>query len=98
MMQLALVLFVLQRFHSPTLAGVTIFLAIAPGIAVSPIAGALLDRHGRVRLIMLDYAVGALSLFLIAGLDSCARLMPAVVLPVVPAGVLSSCRSGRRGC
>src|SRR6184192_2969107 len=73
MMQLALVLFTLQRFHSPTLAGVTVFLAIAPGIAVSPIAGALLDRHGRVRLIMLDYAVGALSLFLIAGLDAAGR-------------------------
>src|SRR2546423_9171529 len=81
MMQLALVLFVLQRFHSPTLAGVTIFLAIAPGIAVSPIAGALLDRHGRVRLIMLDYAVGALSLFLIAGLDAAGRLTPAGVAP-----------------
>src|SRR5207248_846258 len=33
MMQLALVLFTLQRFHSPTLAGVTVFLAIAPWIA-----------------------------------------------------------------
>src|SRR2546430_8616761 len=89
MMQLALVLFTLQRFHSPTLAGVTIFLAIAPGIAVSPIAGALLDRHGRVRLIMLDYAVGALSLFLIAGLDAAGRLTPAVLLPVVTVGALT---------
>src|SRR5438552_2372944 len=88
MMQLALVLFTLQRFHSPTLAGVTIFLAIAPGIAVSPIAGALLDRHGRVRLIMLDYAVGALSLFLIAGLDAAGRLTPAVLLPIVTVGAL----------
>ena len=89
MMQLALVLFTLQRFHSPTLAGVTIFLAIAPGIAVSPIAGALLDRHGRVRLIMLDYAVGALSLFLIAGLDAAGRLTPAVLLPIVTVGALT---------
>jgi len=89
MMQLALVLFVLQRFHSPTLAGVTVFLAIAPGIVVSPIAGALLDRHGRVRLIMLDYAVGALSLFLIAGLDAAGRLTPAVLLPIVTLGALT---------
>jgi len=89
MMQLALVLFTLQRFHSPTLAGVTVFLAIAPGIAVSPIAGALLDRHGRVRLIMLDYAVGALSLFLIAGLDAAGRLTPAVLLPIVTVGALT---------
>src|SRR2546423_2435607 len=89
MMQLALVLFPLQRFHSPTLAGVTIFLAIAPGIAVSPIAGALLDRHGRVRLIMLEYAVGALSLFLIAGPDAAGRLTPAVLLPIVTVGALT---------
>jgi len=83
MMQLALVLFVLGRFHSPTLAGITVFLAIAPGIAVSPIAGALLDRHGRVRLITLDYIVGALSLFLIAGLDAAGRLTPPALLPIV---------------
>src|SRR5437870_8109315 len=89
MMQLALVLFVLQRFHSPTLAGVTVFLAIAPGIAVSPIAGALLDRHGRVRLIMLHYAVGALSLFLIAALDAAGRLTPAVLLPIVTIGAMT---------
>ena len=89
MMQLALVLFVLQRFHSPSLAGVTVFLAIAPGVAVSPIAGALLDRHGRVRLIMLDYAVGALSLLLIAGLDATGRLSPAALLPIVTIGSLT---------
>src|SRR5437660_2307878 len=89
MMQLALVLFTLQRFHSPTLAGVTIFLAIAPGIAVSPIAGALLDRHGRVRLIMLDYAVGAISLLLIAGLDAAGRLTPAALLAIVTVGAVT---------
>ena len=32
MMLLTLVLFVLQRFHSPSLAGITVFLAIAPGV------------------------------------------------------------------
>lgn len=83
MMQLALVLFVLQRFHSPTLAGITVFLAIAPGIATSPIAGALLDRHGRVRLITLDYLIGAASLLSIAGLDAAGRLGPPALLPIV---------------
>src|SRR5438270_2822425 len=89
MMQLALVLFTLQRFHSPTLAGVTIFLAIAPGVAMSPIVGALLDRHGRVRLIMLDYAVGAISLLLIAGLDAAGRLTPAALLAIVTVGAVT---------
>jgi len=89
MMQLALVLFVLQRFHSPTLAGITVFLAIAPGIAMSPIAGALLDRHGRVGLITLDYLVGAVSLMLIAGLDAVGRLGPAALLPLVAVSSLT---------
>ena len=89
MMQLALVLFVLQRFHSPGLAGVTVFLSIAPGVVVSPVVGALLDRHGRVRLILLDYAVAALSLFLIAGLDAGGRLTPAALLPIVTFGAVT---------
>ena len=42
MWQLALVLFVLQRYGSPSLAGISVFLAIAPGVIVSPLAGALL--------------------------------------------------------
>jgi len=86
MMMLALVLFVLQRFDSPTLAGVTVFLAIAPGIAMSPIGGALLDRHGRVRLITLDYLVGAATLGLIVGLDVAGRLTPPILLTIVTLG------------
>ena len=53
----AIVLFVLERYHSPQLAGVTAFVAAVPGILVSPVAGALLDRYGRVRLVVLDYAL-----------------------------------------
>ena len=40
MLAIALILFVLSRYHSPQLAGVTAFLAIFPGLVVSPIAGA----------------------------------------------------------
>jgi MFS family permease len=89
MMLLTLVLFVLQRFNSPSLAGITVFLAIAPGVALSPIAGALLDRHGRVRLITLDYLVGFLTLALIAGLDVSGRLTPWVLLPIVTVSSLT---------
>ena len=35
---------------------------------VSPLAGALLDRHGRVRLVALDYLVAAAALGTIAAL------------------------------
>src|ERR1019366_9914137 len=41
MQALVLVLFVLQRFQSPTLAGLVVFLSLVPGLVVSPVAGAL---------------------------------------------------------
>ena len=84
MWQLALVLFVLQRFGSPSLAGISVFLAIAPGVVVSPIAGALLDRFGRVRLMVSDYAVSAAALAGIVVLAAVgAPLAPLLVLVVV---------------
>ena len=81
--QIALILFVLQRFHSPALAGFATFLAIVPGLAVSPIAGALLDRHGRLRLILLDYAIAAASLVLLAALSLLGMLSPVPLLAIV---------------
>lgn len=83
MLQVAIVLFVLEKFHSPALAGLTVFLQIAPGLAVSPIAGALLDRHGRVRLMLLDYTVAALSLGAIVALSATGHLSAATLLPIV---------------
>jgi MFS family permease len=68
MIGIVAILFALQRYSSPPLAGAVAFASIAPGMVISPLAGALLDRHGRVRLIILDYCVAATSLFLIAGL------------------------------
>ena len=66
MTALIIVLFALERYGSPAVAGAATFLAIAPGLLCSPIAGALLDRHGRTRLVVFDYAVAAASLSLIA--------------------------------
>src|SRR5580692_8495797 len=60
-----LVLFALQRYHSPSVAGVSLFLLIFPGLLLSPIAGALLDRHGRKRLMTLDFMVAAICLTVI---------------------------------
>ena len=84
MLFVALVLFVLQRYHSPQLAGATAFMAALPGIVVSPLAGALLDRYGRARLVVLDYLVAATSLGVIAGL-SAAHLLAAPALLVIVA-------------
>lgn len=87
MLSIALILFVLARFHSPQLAGVTAFLSIFPGLVVSPVAGALLDRYGRTRLIMLDYLIAAVSMALIAALSWLHVLGAPVLLAI--AGVAS---------
>ncbi len=88
--QVALVLFVLQRFHSPVLAGIATFLAIAPGLAVSPIAGALLDRYGRLRLILVDFGVAATALVLVAALSLLHLLGPADLLAIVTLSSLTA--------
>jgi predicted MFS family arabinose efflux permease len=79
----AMVLFVLERYHSPGLAGITAFTASLPGILVSPIAGALLDQYGRARLIMLDYLVAALALAAIGALSVALTLSPPALLFIV---------------
>ena len=84
MIGLALVLFTLAHYHSPELAGIVTFAGIAPGLLVSPIAGALLDRHGRIRLITLDFLIAADSYALIGGLALADRL-PAWLLVVIAA-------------
>jgi len=68
MVGVALVLFVLKRYGSPELAGLVTFASIFPGLLMAPIAGALLDRHGRTRLIIFDYLVALVSLALIGTL------------------------------
>ena len=65
---IAMVLFVLTRYHSPALAGAVAFLSIFPGTIIAPLAGALLDRHGRKQLIIVDFLIGSLSLLLVGGL------------------------------
>ena len=89
MWQLALVLFVLQRYGSPSLAGISVFLAIAPGVLVSPIAGALLDRFGRVRLMVSDYAVSAAALTGIVVLANLHVPLPATLALVVVGSLMN---------
>jgi MFS family permease len=82
MLGVAIVLFALAEYDSPSLAGLVTFASIVPGLLIAPIAGALLDRHGRIRLIALDYAVAFASLILIGWL-SLAGLLPVEVLIVI---------------
>ena len=59
MFALAIVLYALTRTGSPVLAGWLAFAALAPGLAISPVAGALIDRVGSVWAITVDMAASA---------------------------------------
>lgn len=80
MLSVGLVLFVLSRYHSPQLAGAAVFLITFPGLLISPVAGALLDRYGRSRLVSVDYLVVAALLGLLAALAFAHALSPSVLL------------------
>lgn len=68
MVSIALVLFTLDRYGSAAFAGLVTFASVFPGLLISPLAGALLDRHGRIRLVLLDYVVALLAMVLIGSL------------------------------
>ena len=84
MLGITLTLFTLAEYGSPALAGVVSFASIVPGLLVSPLAGALLDRHGRVRLVQLDYLIAASALVLVGAL-SLADALPAPLLVAIAA-------------
>jgi MFS family permease len=84
MIGVTLVLFSLSHYGSPAIAGLVTFASVAPGLLISPIGGALLDRHGRTRLILLDLVIAAASLGLIAGL-AVADALPAWLLVLIAA-------------
>ena len=68
MVSIALVLFTLERFGSAAFAGLVTFVSVFPGLVISPIAGALLDRHGRIRLVLLDFVAALVAMVLIGTL------------------------------
>ena len=90
MVAIAMVLFTLAEYHSPELAGLVTFASIFPGIAISPIAGVLLDRHGRIRLMILDYLFAAAGLVVIAGLASVHALPPWLLVLIATVMSLTS--------
>ena len=94
MVAVAIVLFTLKLYGSPAITGIVTLASVLPGILVSPIAGALLDRHGRMRLVRLDYIVALVALVLIAVL-AILDALPAPLLIAIAAvssltGILSA--------
>jgi MFS family permease len=84
MMSVGIVLFVLTTYRSPRTAGLATFFNIFPGLVVSPLAGALLDRHGRIRLVVLDYLVALVALVLMGAL-ALVSYLPGWLLIVIAA-------------
>ena len=93
MWEIVLVLFVLARYRSPSLAGLTVLVAIFPGLALSPVVGALLDRQGRVRLMIIDYALTAVLMTTIVVLSVNHRLPPPLLLALVAVLAVSNIMS-----
>jgi predicted MFS family arabinose efflux permease len=94
MVSIVVILFALQRYNSPQLAGLVAFASIAPGMVISPIAGALLDRHGRIRLIIVDYVVAAVALLLVAVLSLAGSLPAPLLLAITALASLTGPLSG----
>jgi MFS family permease len=87
MVGVTLVLFTLDEYQSPALTGIVTFASVFPGLLVAPVAGALLDRHGRTKLVMFDYAVALVALVLMGGL-ALADALPVPLLLLI--SVISS--------
>src|SRR5262245_7962565 len=87
MVGVAIVLFTLKVYNSSVLSGVAAFFSIFPGLLLSPIAGALLDRHGRTLLVALDYLIALLCLTTMGAL-AILGLLPGWLVVVI-AGIAS---------
>ena len=90
MVSIALVLFTLERFGSAAFAGFVTFVSVFPGLLISPVAGALLDRHGRIRLVLLDFVVALLAMVLIAVLALLDTLPGPVLVAIAIVSSLTS--------
>src|SRR3990170_8294409 len=90
MVSIALVLFTLDRYGSPAFAGLVTFASVFPGLLIAPVAGALLDRHGRIRLVLLDYVVALLAMAVI-GVLALLDMLPGPLLVLI--AVVSSLTS-----
>jgi MFS family permease len=90
MFSVLLVLFVLETHHSASLSGIVVVCSQVPGIIVSPIAGALLDRGSRVALMRLDYLVGSTCITTVGVLSLLHELPTCVLLLVVSAASITA--------
>lgn len=77
-----LVLFVLETHHSAQLSGLVVLCSQVPGIIIAPLAGALLDRGAKVRLMVFDFSFEAVCIGAVATL-SLTHDLPTYLLIVI---------------
>ena len=87
MFTLVIVLYALDRFGSPAIAGFLSFAAVAPGLLASPFAGVLLDRVGARRSVILDMAASAVFVIGLAAADRLA--LASLPVPAALSGLVS---------
>lgn len=83
MLSLTLVLYALGRFSSSELAGWVAFAAAAPGLMISPLAGAILDRVGPSIAVTIDTTVSAALMICLIAADQLGWASSVVLLTLV---------------
>ena len=89
MFMLAIVLYALQRYGSPTFTGWVAFAAVFPGLIASPFSGVLLDRLRAPLAIAVDLLVMACVLLALTVLDHAGQMGPALLITLVTIGSLT---------
>ncbi|MEV0328137.1 MFS transporter [Micromonospora echinospora] len=90
MLLFAVVLYVIAEFGSASIAGLGAFFLTLPGFLVSPVAGAVLDRLGVVRAVVLDTLSSAVLISLVAVLSVLDTLRPPVLFALLTLYSLTS--------
>lgn len=90
MVSLSLVLYALARPDGPALAGWLAFASVAPGLVISPIAGALIDRSGAVWAIAIDMAASAICVLGLAAVDRLGCATTAIMIGIATLFSLTS--------
>jgi len=90
MSSLAIILYALERFSSPTLVGWLSFALVGPGLVVSPLAGALLDRIGPAFAVTVDMAASSALILVLIVADGFGWTSPAVLIILVATLSLTS--------
>src|SRR5215831_239259 len=89
MFMLAIILYALQRYGSPTFTGWVAFAAVFPGLIASPFSGVLLDRLRAPLAIAVDLLVMACVLLALTVLDHAGQMGPALLITLVTMGSLT---------